>query len=79
MLFLNISSPHKIYARNVSWTTATAAATATVQMNNGLSVPNSEANNQIGQLFTQCNGQIIEMSSERIGIKSVWEYFINKD
>lgn len=34
---------------------------------------------QIGQLFAQSNGQLIEVSSERVAIKSVWEYFIEKE
>lgn len=34
---------------------------------------------QIGQLFAQSDGQLIEVSSERVAIKSVWEYFIEKE
>ncbi|XP_031637172.1 uncharacterized protein LOC116349739 [Contarinia nasturtii] len=69
MLYLNLTLPHQIYIRNVSWS---------VPQTNGLSVSKCGA---IGTptLFTQSNGQTIEIFNDRIAMKSVWEYFIKKD
>lgn len=74
MMFLNILSPHKIYIRNVS---GPSEQTKTVSQVNGI---NQAKNGQVrtGQLFAQCNGQIIELD-ERVTTQSVWEYFVNKD
>lgn len=74
LMFLNISSPHKIYVRSVLWPNGKKVA---IQVN-GLSNAKTGAN-EMPQLFTQCNGHIFDVASERIGIKSVWEYFIDKD
>lgn len=45
---------------------------------------NADANNQttsaqLSQLFAQSNGQIAELCNERVAIKSVWEYFLEKN
>lgn len=31
------------------------------------------------QLFAQSNGQIVELYNDRVAIKSVWEYFLEKN
>ncbi|XP_055304817.1 uncharacterized protein LOC129569712 [Sitodiplosis mosellana] len=73
MMYLNISSPHKIYIRNVT----NEQKKSGPQMN-GINQAKS-GSTKAGQLFAQCNGQIIEIVNDRVVTKSVWEYFIDKD
>lgn len=74
MLFLNISSPHKIYMRNKQWPNDQKPATQL----NGVSQSKPYNTNQTDQMFAQCNGQIIELSHDRVTTKSIWEYFIDQ-
>lgn len=73
MLFLNISLPHKIYTRTVSWPAEPKKAIAHI---NGIQ-RNGQSNST--QLFAQSNGQLIEVSGDLVTTKSVWEYFIDKE
>lgn len=72
MLFMNITSPHKIYTRNIKWPIEQPTAN---RLLNG--VMNKQ--NKMRQLFAQSNGQVVELSDDRIAIKSTWEYFVEKE
>lgn len=76
MLYLNISLPHKIYIRSVSWPNEQKKSESQV---NGVNMIKNGPVSRIGQLFAQSNGQIIEIANDRVATKSVWEYFIDKD
>lgn len=71
MMFLNIASPHTIYMRNVE-------PKKSITQVNGI---NCKKNTDIkmNQLFAQSNGQVIEVTNDRVAIKSIWEYFIEKN
>lgn len=88
MMFLNIASPHTIYIRsidqkrlpplnglnNIAKTMLNGAASGTSGMDGTANGESASA-----QLFAQSNGQIVEMCNERLAIKSVWEYFLEKN
>lgn len=75
MIFLNISSPHKLYIRNKSWPVEQTKPLP--QLNGAVNTATKLSNETKDQLFTQCNGQIIDITNHLITTKSVWEYFIN--
>lgn len=72
MLFMNITSPHKIYTRNIKWPIEQKTEN---RLLNG--VMNKQ--NKMRQLFAQSNGQVVELLDDRIAIKSTWEYFVEKE
>lgn len=37
------------------------------------------ADTQLNQLFAQSNGQVIDVTNNRVAIKSIWEYFIEQN
>lgn len=74
LMFLNISSPHKVYIRYVSNEQNKSGPQV-----NGVSVAKNAGSPKAGQLFAQSNGQIIEIINDRVVTKSVWEYFIDRD
>lgn len=78
ILLLNIASPHTIYVRDQSpANSATSNLTNGKVINNGQTKIDDNKKQLIApRLFGQCNGQIIEISSDRVMTKSVFEYFI---
>lgn len=76
ILFLNILSPHKLYIRNKRW--AIEQMKPPLQLN-GVNITKTSEELKGSQLFTQANGQIIDITNHLITTKSVWEYFIDKD
>lgn len=81
IILLNISSPQTIYVRNQTSTTKAAKPPALFNglgnQSNGQIKPNNEKVST-PRLFAQSNGQIIEISGDRVLTKSVMEYFIER-
>lgn len=71
MMFLNIVSPHTIYTRNVEPKKPTPQTNGINAKKSG-EIPTS-------QLFAQSNGQVIEVTNDRVATKTIWEYFIEKE
>lgn len=87
MMFLNIASPHTIYIRTIDQKRPPISSQINgisnivkTMINGGSGTDDGIANGGIAsaQLFAQLNGQIVEMCNERVAIKSVWEYFLEK-
>lgn len=69
MMHLNIASPQTIYMRNIE-------QKKPVSQLNGIGAPKNGERITSNQQFAQSNGQIIEITSDRITSKSIWEYFL---
>lgn len=84
MILLNISTPHVIYTRNISWIENKSSAHTTKAFNHINTLSRSMQNqNDIKcrdniKYFAQQNGQMIEIATDYIQSKSFWEYFIHK-
>lgn len=83
-MFLNIASPHTIYIRTLDQKRlppVNGMNNVAKPMMNGASSSSIDANGGIAsaQLFAQSNGQIVELCNDRLAIKSVWEYFLEKN
>lgn len=91
MMFMNIASPHTIYMRTIEQTRVPMSQLNGMS-NMVKSMLNGDDTDGIGsgcglgtsgeitspQLFAQSNGQIIDICNDRVAIKSVWEYFLEK-
>lgn len=89
-MFLNIASPHTIYVRTIEQKRPAPLISQFNGMNNSVKAmingsdgggDGMEGSREIisAQLFAQANGQIVELCNDRIAIKSVWEYFLEKN
>lgn len=92
MMFLNIASPHTIYTRTIDQkrpppmsspingisSIVKSMINGSSSSTDGMDTP-SNGESTLAQLFAQANGQIVELCNERVAIKSVWEYFLEKN